>query len=91
MKTNKKTEDARKTFREVDLPDELKIVSAIQVRASLPFSEASLWRADKAGELPRLRVGKRAYYRVTDLRAFLNRAQHRPPVAVPFGNQAPAT
>ena len=93
MKNNEKTktEDGKRTatFVEVVMPEELRLVSAIQVRQQWPISEAQLWRADKAGELPRLRYGKRGFYRLTDLRAFLNRAQSAPPVAVPWQNATP--
>lgn len=90
MATEKKTVSARKTFCAVDLPDDLRLVSAIQVRNAWPISEAQLWRADKSGQLPRLRYGKRAFYRVDDLRAFLNRAEKAPPVEVPFRRTAAA-
>lgn len=85
MKTqDAKTADTKRTFVEVQLPAELRLVSAIQVRQAWPISEAQLWRKDKDGQLPRLRIGKRAFYRLTDLTAFLNRAQAAPPVAVPW-------
>jgi hypothetical protein len=66
------------------LPEDLLLVPAPLVRTGWNVTETRLHRADKDGTLPRLRIGKRAFYRLTDLRAFLNRAQAAPPVAVPW-------
>jgi hypothetical protein len=69
---------------EATLPDDLQLVPAAVVRRELRQSETGLWRADKNGTLPRLRIGHRAYYRLSDLRAFVNRAMKSPPVPVPW-------
>ena len=69
------------------LPDDLQIVPAAVVRREWHIAETNLWRADKSGELPRLRIKRRAYYRLSDLRTFLNRAAKAPPVIVPWANQ----
>jgi hypothetical protein len=66
------------------LPDDLQLVPASVVRRDWRIAETNLWRADKDGTLPRLRIGHRAYYRLADLRAFINRAMKAPPVVVPW-------
>ena len=69
------------------LPDDLQLVPAAVVRREWRIAETNLWRADKTGELPRLRIKRRAYYRLSDLRAFLNRAAKAPPIVVPWVNK----
>jgi hypothetical protein len=66
------------------LPDDLRIVPAAAVRNQWGISEATLWRAEQAGKLPALRIGRRRYYRVSDLRAFLNEASQAEPISVPW-------
>lgn len=75
---------------EVQLPDDLKLVPAGAVREAWHMSEPTLWRAEKTGALPAIRIGRRRFYRVTDLRAFLDRAAKAPPVAVPWAKQPAA-
>ena len=64
------------------LCSELQIVPASVIRQQIP--ETKLWRLEKSGELPALRIGRRRYYRLSDWQAFLNRAAKAPPVAVPW-------
>ena len=65
------------------LPGELEIIPS----AKVPLPETIKWRLDKDGSLPRLRIGRRAYYRLSDWQAFLNRAEKAPPVAVPWAKK----
>lgn len=67
------------------LPADVEIVPAATVRRMIP--ETTLWRLDKSGDLPAVRIGRRRYYRLSDLRAFLNRAQENPPIAVPWAKE----
>ena len=68
------------------LPDDLEIIPAAFIRQRIP--ETSLWRLEKSGELPALRIGRRRFYRLSDWQAFLNRAAKAPPVAVPWANHS---
>jgi len=67
-----------------ELPEDLKLIPATAVRKGWYFSENRLWTANKTGALPRLRDGKRVFYRLSDLRAFLQRAEQAPPIKVPW-------
>jgi hypothetical protein len=51
---------------------------------AIPLSETEKWRRDKDGSLPKLRVGHRCWYRLSDWQSFLNRAAKAPPVPVPW-------
>jgi len=64
------------------LPDELRLVPAAVVRRDWSLPETTLWRADKDGRLPRLRIGKRAFYRFSDLKDFLAHPDRRQPISV---------
>jgi len=64
------------------LPSDLEIIPAAAIRARIP--ETSLWRLEKSGELPALRIGRRRFYRLSDWQNFLNRAAKAPPVVVPW-------
>ena len=64
------------------LPDELRLVPAEVVRRDWSLPETTLWRADKDGRLPRLLIGKRAFYRFSDLKDFLAHPDRRQPIAV---------
>lgn len=81
MKTNELAGVARAGAMPVDLD----IIPAATIRKMIP--ETNLWRLEKSGELPALRIGRRRYYRVSDWQAFLNRAAKAPPVAVPWAKQ----
>lgn len=70
------------------LPADLEIIPAAVIRQRIP--ETSLWRLEKSGELPALRIGRRRFYRLSDWQAFLNRAAKAPPVAVPWGKKREA-
>ena len=70
------------------MPVDLDIIPAATIRKMIP--ETNLWRLEKSGELPALRIGRRRYYRVSDWQAFLNRAAKAPPVAVPWINRTSA-
>ncbi len=70
------------------LPTELEIIPAAVIRQRIP--ETNLWRLEKSGELPALRIGRRRFYRLSDWQAFLNRAAKAPPVAVPWGKKREA-
>lgn len=64
------------------LPAELQLIPARTVRQFIP--ETSLWRFERNGELPALRVGRRRYYRASDWEKFLNRCAQRGPLSVPW-------
>lgn len=66
------------------LPDDIRLVSAAEVRRGWGVSEATLWRAERDGRLHALRIGRKKYYRLSDLRAFLDAASHAPPISVPW-------
>ena len=72
------------------LPDDLQLIPAGTVREQLHLSEPTLWRADRDGSLPRVRLGRRCYYRLSDLRAYVNRGLKAPPITVPRGNKLEA-
>jgi len=67
------------------LPTQLEILPASLIRQWIP--ETCLWRFEKSGELPALRIGRRRYYRRSDWEAFLNRAAKTPPAVMPWTNQ----
>ena len=71
--------------RAVTLPAYLEIIPASVIRRQIP--ETNLWRLEQSGELPALRIKRRRFYRLSDWRAFLNRAAKAPPVAVPWVKQ----
>ena len=66
------------------LPPELELIPAAAVIRGWQWSEASVWRAEKRGELVPLRIGRRRFYRTSDLRVFLDNASKKPPIAVPW-------
>jgi DNA-binding transcriptional regulator PaaX len=68
------------------LPDDLRIVPAARVRKEWGVSEATLWRAEQAGKLSGLRIGRRRYYRVSSLKAFLDEASQAKPISVPWAD-----
>ncbi|RIZ72083.1 MAG: hypothetical protein D0530_00655 [Methylococcales bacterium] len=70
------------TTRAGALPADLEIIPAAVIRQRIP--ETNLWRLERSGELPALRIGRRRFYRLSDWQAFLNRAAKAPPVAVPW-------
>ena len=65
-----------------DLPADLEIIPAAVIRRRIP--ETNLWRLEKSGELPALRIGRRRYYRASDWEKFLNRCAQRGPLSVPW-------
>ncbi len=65
-----------------NLPADLNIIPAGIIRQHIP--ETNLWRLEKSGELPALRIGRRRFYRLSDWQNFLNRAAKAPPVSVPW-------
>ena len=69
----------------VVLPPELQLVPARLVRQYVP--ETSLWRFERSGELPAVRIGRRRYYRLSDWEKFLNRCAQRGPLSVPWAKQ----
>jgi len=64
------------------LPADLEIIPAAVIRQRIP--ETNLWRLERSGQLPALRIGRRRFYRLSDWQAFLNRAAKAPPVNVPW-------
>ncbi|MEI6084551.1 MAG: hypothetical protein WCS70_09650 [Verrucomicrobiota bacterium] len=72
------------TRAEATLPNELQLIPARIVRQYVP--ETSLWRFEKSGELPALRLGRRRFYRLSDWQNFLNRAAKAPPIVTPWAN-----
>ncbi|HEY6185771.1 MAG TPA: hypothetical protein VIW67_26250 [Terriglobales bacterium] len=72
-----------------DLPDDLRLVPAGTVRQAWHLSVTTEWRMEKQGELHPIRLGRRKYYRLSDLRRLLDNAAKNPPIAVPW--QAPGT
>ena len=70
--------------RKNELPADLEIIPASIIRQRIP--ETNLWRLEKSGELPALRIGRRRFYRLSDWQAFLNRAAKAPPVVVPWSS-----
>lgn len=81
----KSTETSTVTYAG-QLPADLQLIPARLVRQYVP--ETTLWRFERSGELPALRVGRRRFYRLSDWQAFLNRAAKAPPVAVPWANHS---
>ena len=79
MKTN---ENSRTVL--TSLPEELRLVSAEAVRTGWSIPETTLWRADRAGILKRLRIGKRAFYLLIDLKNFLAAPERLQAIAVPW-------
>jgi hypothetical protein len=69
---------------ESSFPDDLRIVPAATLRKEWRLSEPTLWRAEKRGVLRALRIGHKRYYRVSDLRAFLDEASRAKPISVPW-------
>lgn len=67
-----------------DLPDDLHLVPAQTVRRAWHLSVATEWRMEQKGELQPIRLGRRKYYRLSDLRRFLEQAAKNPPIAVPW-------
>jgi DNA-binding transcriptional regulator PaaX len=80
-----KTKELSTPTRAGALPSDLEIIPAATIRARIP--ETSLWRLERSGELPALRIGRRRFYRLSDWQAFLNRAAKAPPVAVPWAQK----
>jgi DNA-binding transcriptional regulator PaaX len=70
------------------LPADLEIIPASVIRQRIP--ETTLWRMEKSGELPALRIGHRRYYRASDWEKFLNRCAQRGPLAVPWAKKQEA-
>ena len=72
------------------LPVELQLIPARVVRQYVP--ETSLWRLERNGDLPAVRIGRRRYYRLSDWEKFLNRCAQRGPLSVPWAsrNKVPA-
>lgn len=68
------------------LPEDLQLVSAAQVRSDWRVSDAVLYRLEKTGKLVPLRFGRRRYYSVGALRKFLDAAQSAGLIAVPWKN-----
>ena len=68
-----------------DLPDDLRLVPAATVRKAWHLSATTEWRMERGGELHPIRIGHRKYYRLSDLRRFLDQAAQKPPLAVPWG------
>jgi DNA-binding transcriptional ArsR family regulator len=66
------------------LPAHLRIVPAATVRRDWGISESTLWRAERDGRLRALRIGRRKYYRQSDLEAFLDAASRAEPISVPW-------
>ena len=64
---------------------ELQLVPARLVRQYVP--ETSLWRLERSGDLPAVRIGRRRYYRLSDWEKFLNRCAQRGPLSVPWAKQ----
>jgi DNA-binding transcriptional regulator PaaX len=80
-----KTKELPTATRTGALPSDLEIIPAGIIRQRIP--ETNLWRLEKSGELPALRIGRRRFYRLSDWQAFLNRAAKAPPVAVPWAQK----
>ena len=78
MKTNERPQHTTANT----LPADLEIIPAGIIRQRIP--ETNLWRLEKSGELPALRIGRRRFYRLSDWQNFLNRAAKAPPVVVPW-------
>jgi hypothetical protein len=68
-----------------DLPAELQLIPASVPRRMIP--ETSLWRLEKSGELPAVRIGRRRYYRLSDWEKFLNRCAQRGPLTMPWAKK----
>lgn len=77
-----KDSECSRHIRAVALPAELELIPASVPRRFIP--ETTLWRLEKSGELPALRIGRRRFYRLSDWQFFLNRAAKAPPVTVPW-------
>lgn len=67
-----------------NLPDDLRLIPAGTVRKAWHLSTTTEWRMERKGELLPIRIGHRKYYRLTDLRRFLDLAAKRPPIVVPW-------
>lgn len=55
-----------RTLNNVQQPEE-KLISATEVQQLLNVSATTLWRWDKTGYLKSVRVGRKAYYRQSDI------------------------
>ena len=64
------------------LPAELQLLPARAVSQYVP--ETTLWRLERSGKLPAIRIGRRRYYRLSDWEKFLNRCAQRGPLSVPW-------
>ena len=73
-----------KTTIENNIPDDLRLISAIELRKAWHLPVVTEWRMERNGELKPLRIGRRKYYRLSDLRQFLDLAAQKPPLAVPW-------
>ena len=74
-----------KTTNEIhNFPDELRLVPAELLRREWHLSQTTEWRMEKNGDLKPLRIGRRKFYRLADLRRFLDEAGKRPPIDVPW-------
>ena len=67
-----------------DLPDDLCLVPSASVRKAWHLSGTTEWRMERSGELQPIRIGRRKFYRLSDLRRFLDQAAKKPPFAVPW-------
>jgi predicted DNA-binding transcriptional regulator AlpA len=54
-------------------PDGEGLLSEAEARAALSVSRGTLWRLEKRGQLLPVRIGKSVRWRMSDLRAFLER------------------
>lgn len=72
------------------LPDDLKIIPAGTVIREWGRSQVWLWRLEKQGVLKPLRLGRRKYYAVAELRAYLQRCAEAGPCPVPWASQPQA-
>ena len=67
-----------------DLPDDLRLVPSASVRKAWHLSATTEWRMERSGELQPIRIGRRKFYRLSDLRSFLDQAAKNPPFEVPW-------
>ena len=67
-----------------ELPDDLRLISAQALRRDWNLSATMEWRMERSGELQPIRIGRRKFYRLSDLRQFLDQAAKKPPFTVPW-------
>jgi hypothetical protein len=83
MDSNDKHDQSRSVL------DDICLVPAPQIRRAWGLCETTMWGLEKKGLLHPVRIGRRKYYMLRELRKFLDEAKHAGPISVPWRPAAP--